>query len=65
VRTGARIGSILFIIGAIAVLMTLGIWLFTGEALPTAVYVTAGLMPLGLGAILISFTRQARTTLKK
>jgi hypothetical protein len=53
-----------FLIGALATLVTLGLWIASGTALPTLAYLLAMLMPVGLLLIGIDFVRTARRNLR-
>ncbi len=56
----ARVGGILFVVGVLSCVAAV-VPLFIGSArLPVAFYVGAGLAPIGLGLVLISFWRTAR-----
>lgn len=59
-----RAGGLLFLIGAMATVLTLGLWLLADLALPIAAYLLAMLMPLGLLLVGIDVVRQARRRLR-
>jgi len=59
-----RAGGLLFLIGAVATVLTLGLWLVYDRALPTAAYLTAMLMPVGALLIGIDFVRAARRSIR-
>lgn len=58
-----RAGVLCFLTGALATLVTIGIWLVSGRALPVPAYLTAMLMPLGLLLVGIDFIRAARRSI--
>jgi hypothetical protein len=60
----ATSGVILFIAGALSTLITVGLWLISGTALPTYAYLAAMLMPLGLLLLGVDFVRRARRNIK-
>lgn len=60
----AKTGAVLFISGALATLITIGLWLINGTALPLSAYLASMLMPLGLLVLGLDFVRKARRSVR-
>ena len=59
--TLVRVGAILFVIGAVATVVTVAPLFLHLTRLPTAAYFVCMVMPLGFGVALIGLLRSARS----